>query len=338
LKRDIGRLRREFVSLEQQKAVTEKPRQTARRSDIRTSARTVPRLSIPDTPPEVPTEVPSSHDVAVPDIEETPRPAPAPPIEPPPPPPPSPELSARQARQEIEEETPESPTPVSIRSMKSREPMKPLQIQLLKSAPRLDAYPSSSSMPPTEISQADLDARVDSAVRISIGGFLERTRNETVKEVQSQLKVVNAIATKIDSKIDRDFVERMFNKIRVVVGELKNRIDQAQGTFMDWITREELHEVLEKFAEQLANVKDTAGAKSKYRCLLCGKPRSHLAGMIFTPGLDEFEDFARPQEKEKKGSRPNTRRESAHTGRPRKAGMAAPRDVVQLLKADAMLG
>jgi hypothetical protein len=334
-------LRREFVSIDQQKAVTEKLRQTARRSDVRPSGRPVPRLSIPESPPEPPTQEPSSDSFGIPGIEGTL--SPPPPRPPPPPiqqpsPPQSPKTSAPCARQENEEQPPEPATPSSIRSVISRERVKPLQIRVLRSAPKLDGQPSGSSIPPAEISQADLEAKVDSAVRMSIGGFLDRVRNEIVKEVQTQLKVVDAIATKIDSKIDRDFVERMFNKIRVVVGELKNRIDQTQGTFMDWITREELHEVLEKFAEQLASVKDTAGTKSKYRCLLCGKPRSHLAGMILAPALDEFDDFARPKEKEKKASRPNTRGGSAHTDRPTRSGTSAPRDVVQLLKADAMLG
>jgi hypothetical protein len=336
LKREIDMLRREFVSLDQQRAVAEKVRQTGRHPDRKLSDKMVPKLSIPDQPPETLIKSPPPDIFGVPTIEEKPLPQL---IEPPQPQPPQPQKMAHTARQEeIEEDTPEFATPVSIRSTKSQGPMRPVQFRVLRSTPKLELAPSSSSIPSAEMLQVDLEARVDSAIKMSIGGFLDRARNEIIKEVQGQLKVVNGIATKIDSKIDRDFVERMFNKIRVVIGELKHRIDQTQGTIMDWITREELREVLEKFAEHLATVKDTAGAKSKYRCLLCGKPRSHLAGMILTPALDEFDDFARPKETEKRGSRPNTRVGSAHTDRPMRSGTARPRDVIQLLKADAMLG
>jgi hypothetical protein len=181
-----------------------------------------------------------------------------------------------------------------------------------------------------ELAQADLEARVDSAVRLSIGGFLERVRNEVIKEVQSKLKVVDSVSTKIDAKIDRDFVERMFNKVRIVVGELKTKIDDIQCTFMGWVTREELTEVLEKFAQQLAEVKDTAGAKSKYRCLLCGKPRTHVAGMFVSPPADDSEDENdKPTEKP-----PPVPRGSAQADRKRKVGVARPRDVVQLLMTE----
>jgi hypothetical protein len=117
---------------------------------------------------------------------------------------------------------------------------------------------------------------------------------------------------------------------------LKNKIDQVQCTFMSWVTKEELHEVLDKFAEEIAIVKDTAGAKSKYTCLLCGKPRTHVSGMIRTSASDDGEEDELP----KSGSRP-----AAGTGRPNTATPRLrmptdrpkrphPRDVVQLVCLD----
>jgi hypothetical protein len=197
--------------------------------------------------------------------------------------------------------------------------------------------PHPLALPFPDVSQADLEARADAVVRATVSGYLERFRVEVLREVQLKLKVVDTVISKIDTKIDRDFVERMFNKFRVVVGEVKSKVDQVQCTLMSWVTREELKEVLEKFAEQLAEVKDTAGAKSRYRCLLCGKPRTHLSGMIVGAGLEEID-----AEKPKKSARPATAtpRVTTPLEATRVVGTARPppRDVIQLLTAEPHIG
>ena len=148
-----------------------------------------------------------------------------------------------------------------------------LQVRIIKqqSASRSQESPPSELAVPT-ITQEEIEEKVDKAIKMSIVGYLDRAKAETAKEIQNGLKVVDTIASKIDMKIDRDFVERMFNKFRVVVADLKEKIQQIQCTFMGWVTREELQEVLEKFVDQLADVNDTAVGSSKYKCLLCGKP------------------------------------------------------------------
>ena len=110
--------------------------------------------------------------------------------------------------------------------------------------------------------------------------FLERAKTETQKEVQNSLKVVDQISTKIDQKIDRDFVERMFNKFRIAMNELNEKMENLQCSFLEWVTRDELEMVLQNFVKVVSDVKDTAASKSKYNCLLCGRPRQHLAGMM----------------------------------------------------------
>jgi hypothetical protein len=93
---------------------------------------------------------------------------------------------------------------------------------------------------------------------------------------------------------------------------------------MGWVTREELRDALEKFAGQIAEVKDTAGAKSKYRCLLCGKPKTHVAGMLVN-GPEEFEEEEKPRTSVKQ-IHPNTTEKSRVP--------PPPRDVIQLLTSE----
>ena len=214
-----------------------------------------------------------------------------------------------------------------------------LQVRIIKqqSASRSQESPPSELVVPT-ITQEEIEEKVDKAIKMSIVGYLDRAKAETAKEIQNGLKVVDTIASKIDMKIDRDFVERMFNKFRVVVADLKDKIQQIQCTFMGWVTREELQEVLEKFVDQLADVNDTAVGSSKYKCLLCGKPRTHISGMIVGPGPDDFDldDLESVTDAAKKIVRPRTGISSSKmTRRIARRTPPQPRDVVQLLTSDA---
>ncbi|OHS93355.1 hypothetical protein TRFO_40349 [Tritrichomonas foetus] len=179
----------------------------------------------------------------------------------------------------------------------------------------------------------EIQEKVDHAIKASIAGFLERSKLETQKEVEKALKVVDQVSAKIEQKIDREFVERLFNKFRVVVSDLKDKIDQIQCTFLGWVTREELEEVLERFVEQLQEVKDTAGASSKYKCLLCGRPRTHISGMIVNDmlksDLDEEMMDSEPPVQQKVTKRSGSRIQTPKT--PKRSQNPMPRDVIQFL-------
>lgn len=190
------------------------------------------------------------------------------------------------------------------------------------------------------LTDEEIKEKVEHAIRISITDFLDRAKTETQKEVQNGLKIVDQVSTKIDQKIDRDFVERMFNKFRIIISDLKDKIDQIQSTFLGWVTREELQQVLEKFVDQLHEAKDTAGGSSKYKCLLCGRPRTHVSGMIVGDAIsnaygDEDDEAMsnygddRALKIKKKAA---TRVPSPTTPKnPKRCKTPVPRDVIQFL-------
>lgn len=190
------------------------------------------------------------------------------------------------------------------------------------------------------ITDEEIKEKVNHAIRTSITEFLERAKTETQKEVQNSLKVVDQISTKIDQKIDRDFVERMFNKFRIIISDFKEKIDQIQSTFLGWVTREELQQVLEKFVDQLQEVKDTAGGSSKYKCLLCGRPRTHVSGMIVGDAIsnaygdedDEVMSNYGDDKALKIKKKAATRVPSPTTPKnPKRCKTPVPRDVIQFL-------
>jgi hypothetical protein len=105
-------------------------------------------------------------------------------------------------------------------------------------------------------------------------------------------KMADAMVTMMDQKIDREFVERMFNKFRAMLSELNEKIESLQCSFLEWVTRDELELVLSRFAAVVGDVQDSAVAHAPYECLVCGRKRSHVAGMLI--GGDP-PDQARPK-------------------------------------------
>ena len=207
------------------------------------------------------------------------------------------------------------------------------KIQIIKHGDKnaeqlMEALQRANNVP--TISQDEIQEKVDNAIRKTLGGFTERVKKAVKQDVDEQLKVVQKVQTLIETKIDRDFVERMFNKFRVIINELKESFDNTQLTFQDWVTRDELEEVLTRFSQSLQDIKDTAGTTSKYRCLLCGRPRTHLAGMLISSARSEEEDIS---EKIENSERPRTgkSRSKAPKSIRRPSSHAMPRDLVQLI-------
>ena len=107
---------------------------------------------------------------------------------------------------------------------------------------------------------------------------------------------------------------------------MNEKIDNVQCSFLEWVTRDELELVLEKFLGVVSDVKDAAATKTKYNCLLCGKPRNHLAGMMI--GEDEASraiTTCKPRRRAAPAPAPTPANE------PVVQGGAKSRDIVQLL-------
>jgi hypothetical protein len=70
-----------------------------------------------------------------------------------------------------------------------------------------------------------------------------------------------------------------------MLNDVNEKLENIQCSFLEWVTRYALEIVLEKFLSVVEDVNDVAGTNKKYSCLLCGKPKVHLAGMsLATPG------------------------------------------------------
>lgn len=125
-----------------------------------------------------------------------------------------------------------------------------------------------------------IEDKVSMVARKTIAILADHAKEKMNEQAREVKKSIDHVISLVDGKIDRDFVERMFNKFRVMVNEMNEKIDNLQCSFLEWVTRDELEMVLQKFISIVTDVKDAAATKAKYNCLLCGRPRQHLAGMM----------------------------------------------------------
>lgn len=84
----------------------------------------------------------------------------------------------------------------------------------------------------------------------------------------------------MDQKTDRDSVERMFNKFRVILTDLNEKIENQQCSFLERVTRDELELVLLKFTAGVGDVQDSALVHASYECFVCGRKRLQVARML----------------------------------------------------------
>jgi len=139
-----------------------------------------------------------------------------------------------------------------------------------------------------DVSDEIIEQKVNKAAKRVVGWMTEQVYREISEQSEKIQKTANNLISLVDRKIDRDFVERMFNKFRVMLSSINEEIEGMQCSFLNWITRDELEIVLQKFASRLTEDEDAAATKHKFECLLCGKPRTHLSGMI----LDEKHELS----------------------------------------------
>ena len=131
-----------------------------------------------------------------------------------------------------------------------------------------------------ELQQELVEEKVGKEARKVVAGLAVSIQDNVNNKLAEMQKEVDKAVNLIDNKIDRTFVEKMFDKFRIMMKEINDKIDGLQCSFLDWVTRDELEMVLQRFMNILNNKSDSAGTTSKFTCLLCGRPKDHLSGML----------------------------------------------------------
>lgn len=114
------------------------------------------------------------------------------------------------------------------------------------------------------------------------------------------------LMSSIDRKVDRDFVERLFNKFRVLLNDMNDKVIQIQSGSDKYATLNQIEEVFKMIENVKSNIqanasanstnnhfhKDeaAAGKRSFQECLFCGRKINLVAGGITARSLGSYEE------------------------------------------------
>lgn len=101
----------------------------------------------------------------------------------------------------------------------------------------------------------------------------------------------------IERKVDRDFVERLFDKFRVLLNDVNDKVSIFQQGSEKFATISQIQEVFRmidnvksNLINLISNPTAAAGKRSGQECLFCGRKISLVAGGISARSLGDYEE------------------------------------------------
>ena len=115
------------------------------------------------------------------------------------------------------------------------------------------------------------------ALRVETDLKLEDMKSKLTEIEKQNSEVLSAL----ERKVDREFDERLFEKFRVYITQLRDSVNEVNGRVKDLVTHEEL-ETVRKIAVSIpTKVVDTCSVGRRGpECLFCGRPKTSVAGSI----------------------------------------------------------
>ena len=137
----------------------------------------------------------------------------------------------------------------------------------------------------TEQQTDPLPVQVIQAPPIDEEAILEKLRNELdfngIKEAFKKFSDEHAAAmSALDRKIDREYVERLFDKFRVLVHGLNERVKELANINGDYATREDVALLAQILKKMPTGKRPATALKKGPGCLFCGKARGAIVGEI----------------------------------------------------------
>ncbi|OHT15397.1 hypothetical protein TRFO_14164 [Tritrichomonas foetus] len=105
-------------------------------------------------------------------------------------------------------------------------------------------------------------------------------RAQLMQQIGNNTKRLGDIESKIDNFVDKDYVQKFFQKMRAIINEINSNVESMKTTMPDRVTKDEMQNVVEELYHALTADQETSGATQSYRCLLCGRPKTAISGMI----------------------------------------------------------
>jgi hypothetical protein len=105
-------------------------------------------------------------------------------------------------------------------------------------------------------------------------------RTQLQLQVDQNTTRLNALEPAIAAFVDKDFVAKFFSKMRATLNELSGQVSVMRQALPDRVTKTEMQDSLEEMVRSLTQGQETSGGSTSYKCLLCGREKKAIAGMI----------------------------------------------------------
>lgn len=110
--------------------------------------------------------------------------------------------------------------------------------------------------------------------------YLIDVRKELQAKVDKALELSRLAHEIVRNKVDKEFVNDFFGKIRIKINELRTMIDEVKNSNMCKVTQEELQNVTAELYKSISKEQTTMIGATSYKCLLCGALKHGVNGMI----------------------------------------------------------
>jgi len=110
--------------------------------------------------------------------------------------------------------------------------------------------------------------------------LLINVRTQLQLQIDQNASRLHSIESKMDNVVDKEYIGKFFSKIRLMVSDSASSIDLIKQQLPDKVSFEELQSSMEELYGLLTKEESTSGGVSSYKCLLCGRPKSQISGMI----------------------------------------------------------
>jgi hypothetical protein len=106
--------------------------------------------------------------------------------------------------------------------------------------------------------------------------------DDTLRELRAMIGIVSRekaeIVGALDRKVDREFVERLFNKFRAIIVAMNDRVREL-GTLTERFATQKDIKAVTQLVSQIPDFNETAASRVGPECLICGRPRGQVGGI-----------------------------------------------------------
>lgn len=177
-------------------------------------------------------------------------------------------INARICEVNADDDTDESdlPAPRVIKMKKKKKKKR----DSIESEATFDDRKTTTIIQKCEINESEIIDKIKQEIDL-------QTINDSFKKINNGY---SEVMSAIERKIDREYVERLFDKFRSIVHGLNDRIKELADLTSDYATRQDFLSLLQFIKNMPKELKPGTVLKKGPACLFCGKPKASIVGSI----------------------------------------------------------